>query len=143
MFDSTNETPTSYYSKNAGKINTTVGLQLLKHGASLPAFPVIFISSLSLVKREMYNNMIVVWKYLQCYKVVLKWVCQWIHWLFVQWLIRSNGDHWKENEFQNEMCCQCEVVDVCMIMYRIQEKNLLLLILFAMLMEVCLQECMW
>lgn len=66
MFDSTSETPTSYYyySKNAGKINTTVGLQLLKHGASLPAFPVLSISSLSLVKREMYNNMIVVWKYM-------------------------------------------------------------------------------
>ena len=74
MFDSTSETPTSYYSKNAGKINTTVGVQLLKHGASLPAFPVIFISPLSLVKREMYNNMIVVWKYLQCYKMVLKWM---------------------------------------------------------------------
>ena len=68
MFDSTSETPTRYYSKNAGKINTTVELQLLKHGGSLPAFPVIFILLLSLVKREMYKNMIVVWKYLQCYK---------------------------------------------------------------------------
>ena len=134
------------FRKIDGKISVPVEVQLLKHGATLSTFLVKSISPLPVVKKGDVRQ------YVGCAEMVAM-LCDGSYLTVpTNTLIvcpvsnEVNKKPLKENEGQNEVSVvlpMCNLMIIYMIIVcRTQERNLLLLIMLTMLMEVCLQDCM-
>ena len=134
------------FRKIDGKISAPVEVQLLKHGATLSTFLVKSISPLPVVKKGDVRQ------YVGCAEMTAmlyngSYLTVPTNTLIVCPVSNEvNKKPLKENEGQNEVSvvlpmCNLMIIYI-IIVCRTQERNLLLLLMLTMLMEVCLQDCM-